>query len=71
MLTYDGRWAWDWTIFLAKATINAYKDGVEEGYATYSVDGETVNQNLSKWRSAEGTIKKMMSNVFNQMKDTN
>ena len=71
VLTYDGRWSWDWTIFLAKATINAYKDGVEEGYATYSVDGETVNQNLSKWRSAEGTIKKMMSNVFNQMKDTN
>ncbi len=64
VLTYNGEWTWDITIYMAKATINAFKDGVETGYATYNVQGGGMSMNLSKWRNAKETIKKMMSNLF-------
>ncbi len=70
VLTYNGEWTWDVTIYMAKAAINAFKDGVETGYATYDVQGGCMSYNLSKWRNAEETIKKMMSNLYDQMKDT-
>ena len=68
VLTYYGEWSWDITIYMAKAAINAYKDGVEAGRSTYSVQGNNMSVNPTKWRSAEETIKKMMSNLYDQGK---
>ena len=64
VLTYDGKWSWDITIYLSKAVIEAYKDGVQSGFAKYSVQGNSMSANPSKWRNAEKTIREMMSNLF-------
>lgn len=60
LLTYTGKWSWDVTIYLAKSTIQAYQNGVPAGHAKYSAS----SLNLTKWRSAEETIRKMMANLF-------
>ena len=60
-LTYTGRWSWDIAIYLAKATIEAYHNGVSAGNAKYSAGSAS----LDKFRNAEETVKKMMSNLFN------
>ena len=60
VLTYIGKWSWDVTIYLSKAAIEAYNNGVLAGNSTYSAG----SANLSKFRNAEETIKKMMSNLF-------
>lgn len=62
-LDYYGTWRWDVSIFLDDASIRAFKDGEEVGYAKYNV-GIKGGYNLSKWRSAEETIFKMLDNLF-------
>jgi len=62
-LEYAGTWQWDFTIFLNDADIKAFKNGQEVGNARYNV-GIKGALNLSKWRSAEKTIFKMLDNLF-------
>ena len=62
VLTYIGQWSWDLTIYLAKASIKAYKDGVEVGNSEYSSTQGGLN--LNKFSKADETIKKMMTDLF-------
>jgi len=62
-LDYKGTWRWDITIFLDDAEIRAFKNGQEIGNAKYNV-GIKGGLNLSKWRSAEKTIFRMLDNLF-------
>ena len=62
-LDYKGTWRWDFTIFLDDAEIRAFKNGQEIGNAKYNV-GIKGGYNLSKWRSAEKTIFRMLDNLF-------
>ena len=45
VLTYTGLWSWDFTIYLAQSTINAYNNGSHAGYASYNIP----SLDLSKW----------------------
>lgn len=62
MLTYTAQWSWDLTIYLSKAIISAYNNGMPMGYAKYSATGFDLN----KFEKAEPTIRKMMSNLFSK-----
>ncbi|MCK5491643.1 MAG: hypothetical protein KAJ14_00860 [Candidatus Omnitrophica bacterium] len=62
-LEYAVTWQWDFTIFLNDAEIKAFKNGQEVGNARYNV-GIKGGLNLSKWRSAEKTIFRMLDNLF-------
>jgi len=64
VLTYNGLWSWDLTIYLSKATIKAYENGVLAGESKFLVQGGATSMNLGKFRKAEETIREMMEKLF-------
>lgn len=68
IMNYVGVWRWDMSIFLSKSEIKMFNKGKEVGNATYSVVGDQWSLNLSKWRSAEKTIHRMLDELFNKPK---
>jgi hypothetical protein len=62
VLTYNGQWSWDITIYMAKATIKAYKNGVFSGESTYS--STKGGFSLKKFSKADEIINKMMEKLF-------
>ena len=63
-LTYNGLWSWDLTIYMSKAFIKAYENGVLAGESKYSVQGGASSMNLGKFKKAEETVWALMSKLF-------
>ena len=62
-LEYTAKWSWDFTIYMSKAELAYYQNGVQTGRSVY--DSKSAGgMNFNKWVNAEEKLREMVAELF-------